>query len=269
MRYILDHDLHIHSQISLCSNDPGQTSEFLVEYAKKNGLKHIVLTNHYWDENVAGASDWYQMQNYAHISKALPLPNDDEVTMHFGCETEMDQFFTVGISPAVFDKFDFIIIPTTHLHMVGYTISEEDVELDRLREVYLRRLDALLNMDLPFHKVGIPHLTSRLIGQFVWEKHLALIDGISDDTFRHYFTRIAEKGAGVEINVVSYDQYQEEGGFDSFLRVFRLAKECGCKFYFASDAHHPYQCDRMKERCEAVIDALDLKESDKFSPFSA
>ena len=140
MRYILDHDLHIHSQISLCSNDPGQTSEFLVEYAKKNGLKHIVLTNHYWDENVAGASDWYQMQNYAHISKALPLPNDDEVTMHFGCETEMDQFFTVGISPAVFDKFDFIIIPTTHMHM-PLVVPEDDPKTPESRaKLWVQRL---------------------------------------------------------------------------------------------------------------------------------
>ena len=47
MRYQLDHDLHLHSQLSLCSDDPAQTPEALLRYAQKNGLSTICLTDHY------------------------------------------------------------------------------------------------------------------------------------------------------------------------------------------------------------------------------
>ena len=46
MKYIVDNDLHIHSQLSLCSSDPEQTNERILEYAEENGLKTICLTNH-------------------------------------------------------------------------------------------------------------------------------------------------------------------------------------------------------------------------------
>lgn len=268
MRYIFDQDLHIHSYLSSCSKDPLQTNEFILQYAKENGLRHIVLTNHFWDERVEGASEWYKAQNYAHLKEALPLPQDPEVVFHFGCELEMDKDCRLSAKSDLFDQFDFIIVPTTHLHMVGFTIREEDTELGALRDFYLRRLDTVLSMDLPFYKVGIPHLTISLLAQRDWQKHIALIDSISDDVYRSYFLRIAKLGAGVELNMSEYNRYMNEGGFDRFLRVFRLAKECGCKFYFASDAHHPVHFENMRARCENVIDLLGLEETDKFSPFA-
>ena len=39
MRYIFDHDYHIHSWISSCSRDPEQTLERMLRYAQENGLK--------------------------------------------------------------------------------------------------------------------------------------------------------------------------------------------------------------------------------------
>ena len=49
MRYTVDHDLHIHSQISSCSRDPEQTNERILQYAEKNGLNTLCLTDHFWD----------------------------------------------------------------------------------------------------------------------------------------------------------------------------------------------------------------------------
>ena len=52
MRYVVDHDFHIHSQLSICSNDPEQTKERILAYAKECQLKTICITDHYWDEAV-------------------------------------------------------------------------------------------------------------------------------------------------------------------------------------------------------------------------
>ena len=162
MRFIVDHDLHIHSQLSACSSDPEQSTQAILNYAKENGFTHICLTDHFWDEKLPGASDWYKPQNFEHICQALPLPQAEGIRFSFGAETDMDKFFTIGTARETFDRFDFVIIPTTHLHMGGFTIDAEADEQERQR-LFIRRLDALLDADIPFHKVGIAHLTCPLI----------------------------------------------------------------------------------------------------------
>lgn len=48
------------------------------------------------------------------------------------------------------------------------------------------------------------------------------------------------------------------------MRPYRIAKDCGCKFYLGSDAHHPDELEIAKKQFERMIDLLKLEESDKF-----
>ena len=48
------------------------------------------------------------------------------------------------------------------------------------------------------------------------------------------------------------------------LRLYRLAREEGCRFYLASDAHHPAELSLVPDRAPAVIEALGLTEADQF-----
>lgn len=262
MRYVFDNDMHIHSKISLCSNDDGQTNERILEYAKQNGIKTICLTDHFWDENVPGASDWYQKQNFAHIDAARPLPQAEGIRFLFGCETEMDQFMTVGISKECFDKFDFVVIPTTHLHMRGFTISPDDKSVEVKAKHWVKKLDALLNKDLPFHKIGIAHLACSCIMPPPREDYIKVLDAIDEGEMVRLFTKAAELGCGIELNAGDMNCTDDE--VDSVLRMFRIAKKCGCKFYMGSDAHHPDELDTIKAIFERAIDLLGLTEDDKF-----
>ena len=106
MKYKIDHDFHIHSNLSLCCKDERQTTELILRKAVENGFDRICLTNHFWDEEVPGASVFYQTQNYGHLCKALPLPQHEKVKFYFGCETDMDIFMNVGIKRETIDKFD-------------------------------------------------------------------------------------------------------------------------------------------------------------------
>jgi histidinol phosphatase-like PHP family hydrolase len=263
MRFTFDHDYHIHSWISDCSRDPEQTPERILRYAQENGLGKICLTDHFWDSNVPGASDWYAFQNFDWISRAMPLPQTDDVEFLFGCETDLDKFMTVGVAPDMFDKFAFVIIPTTHLHMQGFTIAEEDAAtLEGRANMWLRRLEGLLAMDLPFHKIGIAHLTCSLIVPGDREGYLKLLDMLPEGDLVRLFTRAAEVGVGIELN--SYDMKFADNEADTVLRMYRIAKHCGCKFYCGSDAHHPEGLDEAKAAFERAIDLLDLQEEDKF-----
>ena len=265
MKFTLNQDYHIHTKLSSCSADPKQTPERILQYAKQNGFTEVCITDHFWDETVPGASPWYQPQNFAHISKSLPLPQSKDCRMYFGCETDMDKHFTLGISRETMDKLDFIIVPTTHMHMTGVTVSKEDSTISGLTRLYVERIHALLNMDLPFYKMGWAHPTCPLLANHTFEDHITVIQNISDDAFKEIFSSIAKKGMGVELNMPVFEYSEEQ--FEKILRPYRIAKQCGCKFYFGSDAHHPDSLDAAKAGFEKIAAELELEETDRFAPF--
>ena len=158
LKFSYDHDLHIHSTLSICGNDPEETPERILAYAKERGLHTVCLTDHFWDEALPMNSGFYRVQNLAHIQKALPLPTAEGVRFLFGCETELDSRGVIGVAPEHYDLFDFIIVPTTHLHMRNLAARDpEDNTEVRRAEMWVERFQAVLDSGLPLKKVGIPH----------------------------------------------------------------------------------------------------------------
>lgn len=267
MKYVVDHDYHIHSQLSSCSNDPEQTAERILQYARENGLKRIVLTDHYWDSAVEGASNWYKPQNFEHIAESKPLPKSDGIEFLFGCESDMKQDTVLGLPKERFNDFSFVIIPTTHLHMHGFTISMEDApSVEAHARLWVERMDALLAMNLPFRKVGVAHLACSLLAKGVEsgfeninQARDAVLDMIPDEEYERVFKKAAEVGIGIELNY-----YDIKSATDSTLRPFRIAKAQGCKFYLGSDAHHPRDLDPAISFFKQAVDRLGLTEDDKF-----
>lgn len=262
MRYIYDNDLHIHSKLSSCSRDENQTNERILEYAKQNNLKTICLTDHFWDERVPTILSWYTGQNLEHVKKALPLPQSDGIEFLFGCETEMDKFLTLGIDKETIDEFDFVVVPTTHLHMRGFTYSAEDNSYEKRAELWVKRFDMLLNLDLPFHKMGLAHITCNLVGP-TREEYLEVLKLIPESEMERLFKKSAQVGIGIELNTSALNFASDEEA-EIALKPYKIAKKCGCKFYVGSDAHHPDALDNAKQVIENIIDLLELTEDDKF-----
>lgn len=261
MRYIIDHDFHIHTKLSLCSSDPNQNKLTILEYAKKNGLKRVCITDHFWDSSILGASTFYKPHNFERISMVKPLP-ESNVEFMFGCETDIDKNLRLGIPLNRFDDFDFVIIPITHMHMVGFTIDILEDNPESKAKAFVKRLDALLNMDLPFHKIGLAHLTTPLICKRSRSEYLKTLDLIPDNELLRLFNKVAMLGCGIELNACDMSFTDEEK--DIVLRIYRIAKVCGCKFYLGSDAHHPESFNNVKEVFERAITLLGLTEEDKF-----
>ena len=262
MKFVSDHDLHIHSGISLCSNDAAQTPERLLRYAKDNGLRQICITDHFWDDKVCEAIPWYAEQNFEHISVAKPLPQSDKVQFLFGCETEIRHDLVLGVAKERFDEFDFIIIPTTHLSFEDFTITERDnVSFKARAEAWVRRLDFVLSSDLPFHKIGIPHLTCGLISP-LREQRYEVVKEIPENEMYRLFKQAAKVGVGIELN--SHDFMFADSDASVALVPYQIAKECGCKFYCGSDSHEVEHFEYAKDMLERAVDFLDLTEDDKF-----
>lgn len=263
MKYVVDHDFHFHSQVSLCSRDPEQTNERILQYARENGLKKIIVTDHFWDENVEEENliDFYKQQNFKHLSKSLPLPKS-EIEFGFGCETDFSRKNILGVSKERFDEFEFIVVPTTHMHMMGFTIYEEDNTTEGRAKLWLNKLEALLSMDLPFHKIGIAHLACILIDRTSNEDKNKVLNLLKDKDLERVFAKAAKLGVGIELNACDFSVSLND--LEPVLRIFRIAKRQGCKFYLSSDAHHPNNFAGVKEIFEKVIDLLELTEDDKF-----
>ena len=69
MAFEYNHDMHIHTRLSPCSGDDGQTCERILEYAVQNGLDTVAVTDHFWDESIPCDNPVLQMENYKHNSE--------------------------------------------------------------------------------------------------------------------------------------------------------------------------------------------------------
>lgn len=258
MKYVIDHDYHIHSNLSYCSHDPLHVKENILDYAVKNNLKKIIITDHYWDSAIKNTHEFYDTQDYSNISKILPLPQSEGVEFKFGCETDMDTEMNIGIPKERYDDFHFIIVPTTHFNL--FVTNNETLE--ERAEIYVKRFNKFLESDLPFHKVGLAHATVPGLSEDGFDKHIKIIEMISDKTFIDLFKGCKEKGCGVELNMPIFKY--EKDDLNKILRPYIIAKDCGCKFYFGSDAHSLSDFDDSIQKFEYLVSLLNLTEEDKF-----
>ena len=92
--------------------------------------------------------------------------------------------------------------------------------------------------------------------------YASFLDMLPTNELERVFTKAAEKGLGIEVNYgdMLYDANEE----DAVLRIFKIAKGCGCKFYLGSDAHDVKTFDLAMEVFDRAIDKIGLEEKDKF-----
>ncbi len=265
----ITHDLHIHTGLSLCA-ERSASAEGYVTLAKRIGLTKLGFSDHYWDEHVnspsnccrEGVEDFYVPQNTAHIEALRPQLDalrGQGVELLFGCEGEYDPYrHGVAISEAVAERMDFIIVPNSHTHMMMPKALYEPYEkhaaymVNAYREIIDSPVSRYITaMAHPFEAVACPY------------DNRILMCLIPDDEYRRLFDRTAEKGIAIEINVSGLcRKTTAEIERDPVLHLFFLAKECGCRFTFGSDAH----CHTVHERYMAVTahiaDLLALTEQD-------
>ena len=105
-------------------------------------------------------------------------------------------------------------------------------------------------------KVGIAHLTCRTFAYWSRETELECYRKIPEQEIFRLMERAAEVGVGIEINSCSMMYTPEEEG--DILRIYRIARDCGCRFYCGSDAHHPHELDRAMDLFQKAVDAFGI-----------
>ncbi len=260
-KFLCDHDLHCHTILSACCHDERQTPANMLAVAEAHGYSTLCITDHLWDNAVPGASEWYQPQDIAHVKQSLPLPKSDSVRFLFGCETDFCGGGKLGLRPDHFDEFSFVIIPPDHFHMVNFVRPESISEPDQIANLLVERLEEIACLPIPFHKVGIAHLTTGLINR--GKNKYDVINAINQDRFFEAMRAFARNGAGIELNGACFGPTWQEHKEEE-LCLYRIAKQAGCKFYLGSDAHMQEKMLRIVEVLPEVVEDLGLTDADRF-----
>ncbi len=246
-------DLHCHSFLSSCCHDEKLTPEVILRFAEEQDYEAVCLTDHLWDASVPGASDWYAPQDIDHVRKALPLPQG-KVKFHFGCETELPMTGIPGLAKEHFDLFDFVVIPVNHMHMKGFVRPIEIDTPEKMANYVQTRLEKLLERDLPFHKIGLAHLTCGLM--FSEGSIADVMYSMSESRLLRIMKGYAQAGAGIELNAGCFPDWDTRR--DDILKIYFAAKESGCKFYSSSDAHRVESLNGVPDFLPQVIAELGL-----------
>ena len=230
----VNHDIHVHTRLSSCCHDERMTAQAVLDHAVSHGYYTICITDHCWDLAAPGASDWYAPQTVEHVFSDGPLPKADGVRVCMGVETEYCGGAKLGLSRAAFDKFDFVVIPPNHFHMENFVRPAGINTPEAIAELLLTRLEQLQQLDLPWRKIGIAHISCGLLnrGGTVTEV-FRLMPG---ERLEKIFRVFARRGTGIELNAGCFPSKAPED-FAEIMRPYHIAREAGCKFYFSSDAH--------------------------------
>ena len=276
---IIDHDFHLHTNLSLCAHSTA-TLDFFLEKAAREGLKKIAITDHLWDHAVDGyqvrGGSFYEVQDFEHICKLR-----SEIDAHnagggikvlFGAEAEYSyENRRPAVTPAVAEQLEVLLVPNSHTHL---TMPKDFYEpRERHIEYMVDAFMDIVNSDVAKYITAIPHPFMAVCCPY---DQKLLLEKISDDTFKRCFSAAAEKGIALEINPnylkqKSFDGYTRNDTIaamyrDPSLRMLRIGKECGCKFTVGTDCHG-FDGDRDYSLTYLISSILELR-ADDFHPLA-
>lgn len=257
----IQHDAHMHTFLSRCSNDPDFLPPAIIEKSKANGIKVLAFTDHLWDKTMPGEDDdFYRTQDFEHVKQIYSMMPDktEGIKILFGCETEYCGNGLIGISKETASKFDVVLVPTNHT-LTNFAIQNNLETPVQLAVELVKRFKEVLSFDVA---TGICHPFLPLGFMDIGDK---ILNSISKEELNECFSMAKEKGVSIELNSCTFasNYNRETDGFtdESFLRIFSIAKDTGCKFHFGSDAHALDEIDRLL-KMEKYIDILGISEED-------
>jgi len=268
---IITHDFHIHTNLSICAKSDA-TLEMYVEKAKELGLKKIAITNHFWDHAVDGwrgkAGKFYEIQELEHINKIKSEidefnKNNNALKILFGSEAEYCyELHRPAISPKVAEQMEVLLVPNSHTHIVMPKNFYEPYS--KHIQFMIDAFMDIVNSDVSKYITAIPHPFMAVCCPY---DNRILINKITDDQFKYCFSGAAENNIALEINLDFIRNKTLSGIYDDpIIRMYRIGKECGCKFTVGTDAHNSEGYNGFTV-ANSVASILDLKQDD-FHPLT-
>ena len=258
-------DLHVHTNRSLCAPRETEPATY-IPYCKDEGISLIGISDHVYPTDMIHAYGYPEETRLSRLLSLRPAIEEankaSDVRFIFGCE--IDYFPSVGapyISPEESLHFDYVLFASSHILNYPHMYTEYDLNSpDVLRKLTVDRFIAACQLDYPV-PMGICHPLYPICSPYQAE----IIDGMSDSCLKECFSMAAEKGISIEIHACLYRKdtpLNEYGLSDHYLRILSMAKSCGCKFHFGSDAHAPGAFVGSHDRLRKAAELLGITEKD-------
>lgn len=227
-------DLHIHTTLSACCSDPGQTIGKCVPLLAEKGLKKIAFTDHIWRNPAVPPSPWYAPQDGTAILALADeiRKKDHSIQVLAGCEADMIAPDKIGITKDFCEKMDLVLLATDHFHMRGFMEDLPPCEAEKIAPYMMRffRAGATCGLaDILVHPL-IP------LGPFL-NILPQIMENVSESELDESLRMAAENNVALELNGACLHKLESLGYYDCYLHTMRTAKKAGCKFTFGSDSH--------------------------------
>lgn len=266
-KMLIKHDFHIHTNLSLCA-DKSASLDMYVSKAKELSLDKIAITNHVWDNTVCkwehiedGKREFYTVQNVDYILTAkdeIKKYYSDDLEILFGCEAEYCfEKRKPAISVEAAEQMDVLLVPNSHTHLAMpksfYEPHKKHIEF--MVEAFMNTV----NSDVAKYVTAIPHPFMAVACPY---DNRTLLNEITDDDFKRCFDAAAQKGIALELNPnFLKSKSLKEAYNDLIFRMYRIGKECGCKFTVGTDAHSEKGYDNF-EKIYIMTSLLELTTED-------
>lgn len=221
-------DLHLHTNLSACA--PNSTTIYsYLEHCESEGIKKIGISNHFYEDK--GIDHILKIQNdIQSLQKSLKA----QVLM--GCEAEVYYDKEPTLKKEEARQFDYVLLAPSHIFNQLHRYKNFDLsDVDKIRRLITENFKQACYQDLgaptaichPLYPIGAPNQQE-------------ILDGMTDELLEECFKLAAKHNKSIEIHACLYRDtvtLDEEGLSPSYIRMLSIAKKCGCKFHFGSDAH--------------------------------
>jgi len=255
----LNHDLHVHSCLSACCEDKeNQTPAAILSLAEDMGVRTIGFADHVWTNPNLSPNCWYRPQGenqIVNIRRQLASVSTT-VRVLIGCEAETIAPGQFGITPEFAQELDFVLLACSHFHMKDFV---EQPESDSPQDLGRHMLKFFRSAVSSGFATSIPH---PLLPCGHLDKYDEAIASISDAELLDACGLAHDNGVAIEITIGFLpNDSNRRFSIETPIRFLSLAKQAGCKFTLATDAHSPKAQKRLPELAR-LIEAVGLIDKD-------
>jgi len=257
-----DHDLHVHTYLSACCGDKErQRPAAILALAERMRLRTIGFSDHVWAHPTNAPNDWYRPQDECQIARlrADLAPLTSPVRVLVGCETDMSAPGIFGLTQAFAEQLDFVLLSCNHFHIRDFVAQPRSNAPRDLADHILAFFHSAVASGLPT-AIAHPFITLGYI-----EQYDATLAAMSDAEMLDALGAAAAHDVAIEITTAFIPKpHAPQFSIETPLRFLALAKQAGCRFTLATDAHAPTAQQRLPE-LSVFIETLGLTRED-FAP---
>jgi len=221
-------DLHLHTNLSECAPADTTINSYL-PFCAPEGIKKIGISNHLYSSK--GVEHTLQLKD-----EIQTLQDSLSVQILLGCEMELFHGREPMLHKENASQFDYVLAAPSHIFNQIHEYENYDLSTsEKIRRLLIENFKHACHLDL-----GVPTAICHPLYPICAPEQQEILDGMTDEQLEECFTLAARHDKSIEIHACLYRNtvtLDEEGLSPSYIRMLSIAKECGCKFHFGSDAH--------------------------------